>query len=276
MLDNPGSSRIKKVAALGGRSARAKTGLILVDGPQAVRELLQWRAPDVQDAYFTESAADRHPELYEAARESVRFVHLMSEQVSHKMSSESQGIVAVAEAGAIGGGVSLEGLLASAVAGAGFLVMLPETQDPGNLGTIIRTADAMGAAGVLLGRGTVEAGNPKVIRSSAGSVFHLPVLRVAFDEGAAATRDAGIRLLGTALAGTSVALPALLDADELTGPHAWAFGNEARGLSGDEQRACDALVHIPMAGAAESLNVAASAAMCLFASSCAAQASAAA
>lgn len=268
MLDNPRSTRIKKVAALGGRSARKKTGRILVDGPGAVRELVQFRADTVEDIYFTEDAAARHPELYEASLLEVRHVHLVSDQVAQKIGVESQGVVAVASADAIGsGGLSLADQAGAVASDGGFVVVLPETQDPGNLGTIIRTADAMGAAAVLLGRGTCEVGNPKVIRSSAGSVFHLPVFDEGFEDASGVLKEAGIQLLGTALDATSEALPALICSGALKAPHAWVFGNEARGLSDLEREACTALVHIPMAGSAESLNVAASAAMCLFASS---------
>lgn len=271
MLDNPRSERIKKVAALSGRSARKKAGLILVEGPQAVGELLRFRPDSISDVYFTQSFADRHPDLYEGIRREVRWFHLVSDQVARKISAESQGVAAVASATAIGGqGEPLEDELGAVASGSGFMVILPETQDPGNLGTMIRTADAMGAAAVVLGHGTCEVGNPKVIRSSAGSVFHLPVYEEDFGRLTALARERGITVLGTALSDASKSLPAMLEDGELARAHAWVFGNEARGLSDEQRELCDVLVHIPMAGAAESLNVAASASMCLFASSLAA------
>lgn len=266
MLDNPRSDRIKRVAALGGRSARKKTGLVLAEGPQAVRELIRFHPGSVRDVYVTERFLEVHPELYQEVQGVTRFVHLASDAVMGKVSAEAQGVVAVAEAAALVREWRPEP--------GQFVVLLPETQDPGNLGTLIRTADAMGASAVFLGRGTCELLNPKVIRASAGSVFHLPVIQQDYFESVQGLRDRGFLLLGTALSEFSVSLDSLLlegvadrNGSSLGGAHAWVFGNEARGLSSAQAQALDQLVHIEMAGHAESLNVAAAAAMCLFASS---------
>ena len=142
--------------------------------------------------------------------------------------------------------------------------MLAEAQDPGNAGTIIRTADAAGADAVVLVRGSVDATNPKVVRSTAGSLFHLPVLT-----------GAGLGEVLEALDGAGLAVLAadgngpvnLFDADELLArPCAWLFGNEARGLAPEALERAEAVVSVPVLGAAESLNVAAAAAVCLYAS----------
>ncbi len=269
MLDNPRSDRIRKVAALSGRSARKKTGRVLVEGPQSVQELVKFRPGSITDVYLTEKFTQDHADLAGEISQAVRFVHQVSLPVMAKISGESQGVVAVAHNWAIG---DQEESLQEVVAGLGrgssqFLVVLPETQDPGNLGTIIRTSVAMGASAILLGVGTVEPGNPKVIRSSAGSVFQLPILHVDFDRAAQVLRKFDVPLLGTFLRSDTVSLPELIAADTLKEPHAWVFGNEARGLSPQEADACATLVRIPMAGGVDSLNVAASAAICTFASS---------
>ncbi len=133
-------------------------------------------------------------------------------------------------------------------------------QDPGNLGTILRTADAAGASAVLVGPGTTDAFGPKVTRASMGSSLHLPI--VPFTDLVAlrrATQAGGMRW--------AAAVPrsgqALYDAD-LTGPLCWWIGNEARGLSPDLLALADLQLEIPMPGRAESLNAASAAAVCLF------------
>lgn len=168
-----------------------------------------------------------------------------------------------ADAEAAGAESAGEGL-AERLAGARLVAVLAEAQDPGNAGTIIRTADAAGADAVVLVRGSVDATNPKVVRSTAGSLFHLPVLR-----------GAGLEKVLEALDGAGLAVLAadgsgpvgLFDADELLArPCAWLFGNEARGLAPEALERAEAVVSVPVLGAAESLNVAAAAAVCLYAS----------
>jgi RNA methyltransferase, TrmH family len=135
-----------------------------------------------------------------------------------------------------------------------------EIGEPGNAGTLIRIADAMGAAAVIFGGHSVDPYNGKCLRASAGSVFSIPVV-VAPDSGAAVTalQAAGLRVLATAVDGEHS-----LDDVELAGPTAWLFGAEAHGLSPQLARQADDRVAIPMSGGAQSLNVAAAAAICLY------------
>ncbi len=265
MLANPRADRVRRTAALSGRSARSRAGRILVEGPQAIRELLAHRASAVEDVYVSKAAADAHPDVLALARKATRFVHLTTTEVAEALSPDSQGIVAVADDTAI-----VRELGAIPVGST--LVLLAQGRDPGNVGTIIRTADAMGAAALLTVSGTVDVASPKVIRSTAGSVFHLPIVPLPTYEAAAATiHEAGGLVLGTSGGLGTLDLVDLLEesragAGPLAGTHAWALGNEAKGLSAAELDACDALVSIPMTGGAESLNVASAAAMCLFAS----------
>lgn len=284
VLDNPHAERVRKVAGLAGRSARQRSGLLLVEGPQAVRELLLHRAPHVRDVYLGEDARSRHPDIVRAALEATRWVHSVTDEVSHVLSPDAQGVVAVARATAVADGTVPEAGRAwpdrvwadpgSGNTDAGELVVvLADAQDPGNVGTVIRTADAMGARGVVLTQGSVDPRAPKVVRSSAGSVFHLPVItRVDLDAVVEALHARGCVVVGTSGRDGSLDLSELLD-DALTttpsllgGPHAWVMGNEARGLSEQQEDLCDVLVRVPMTGAAESLNVASAASMCLFAS----------
>ncbi|QNJ91051.1 RNA methyltransferase [Mycolicibacterium fluoranthenivorans] len=154
--------------------------------------------------------------------------------------------------------------LAQVLSGAPRLVAVAvETSEPGNAGTLIRLADAMGADAVILAGNSVDPYNGKCLRSSAGSIFGVPVVQ-APDTGALITalRDAGLQVLATTLDGETP-----LPAAELTTPTAWLFGSEAHGLAPEVAAAADHRVTIPMQGSAESLNIAAAAAICLYQSS---------
>lgn len=135
--------------------------------------------------------------------------------------------------------------------------------EPGNAGTLIRIADAMGAGAVILAGQSVDPYNGKCLRASAGSIFHLPVVEEP-DAVAAVTalRQAGLQVLATAL-DDAVDLSGV----DLSGPTAWLFGPEAHGLPADIAALADRRVRIEMPGHAESLNVAAAAAICLYQSS---------
>jgi len=136
--------------------------------------------------------------------------------------------------------------------------------DPGNAGTIIRAADAAGADAVVLVRGSVDPTAPKVVRSTAGSLFHLPVVTgVALDDAVTALHNAGLTVLAADGRGDFD----LFEAESLLeAPSAWLLGNEAHGLPSEALSRADAVVSIPIYGKAESLNVAAAAAVCLYAS----------
>ncbi|WP_026460891.1 TrmH family RNA methyltransferase [Schaalia suimastitidis] len=270
LLANPRADRVKKVAGLAGRSARSRSGLVLVEGPQAVRELLKYRPASVRDVYITQELLRADASMAELAYGATKWVHPVTSDVARAMSGDAQGILAVASAACI------ERELPPVAVGASLsLLALAQGRDPGNVGTMIRTADAMGASAVVVVSGTVDVTSPKVVRSSAGSVFHLPIVPV---DSFAALKDMamryGVLLLGTAGGADSQSLVDL-SADAIRGrgplaaPHAWVMGNEAQGLSVDEREACDYLVRIPMTGDAESLNVASAAAICLYASQCA-------
>ncbi|MDO4792101.1 MAG: RNA methyltransferase [Buchananella hordeovulneris] len=277
------------MAALSGRSARSRAGLILVEGPQAVRELLAHRAEFVRDVYFGESAAKRYPELVEAARRATRFVHLATDGVAAVMSGDAQGVIAVADVAAVRSALETDAPQ--------LVVVLAEAQDPGNVGTIIRLADACGAQAIYVAKGGADVTSPKVIRASVGSVFHLPVIS-GLEYGAVldSVRQHGLQVLAAhgygqvsleelmeraviAHSGVGAAAPEVGSAGagaggnvghqelpELGSPTAWVFGNEARGLSPAQLESCDAQVKIALRGHAESFNVAGAAAILLHAS----------
>ncbi len=271
ILDNPDSARVARVAGLARRHARDKYERFLVEGPRGVGEAVRHAAAHVHDLYLTPEAADRHADILARARAAGLYTHTVTPRVMAAMSADAQGVLAVVATTALaagpqpqeGGAGAGEGL-AERLAGARLVAVLAEAQDPGNAGTIIRTADAAGADAVVLVRGSVDATNPKVVRSTAGSLFHLPVLTGAgLGEVLGALDGAGLAVLAADGSGPVN----LFDADELLArPCAWLFGNEARGLAPEALERAEAVVSVPVLGAAESLNVAAAAAVCLYAS----------
>lgn len=268
-ITSPRSDRVRRIAALSGRSVRRRTGMVRVDGPQAVRSLLAERPSDARELYLTPGADAAHPELRELAERtdvSVREVGdeiiramVRSEDADHGSDdvASPQGAIAVAERPADDWAAAVADLPAE---GAVTVLVLEEVRDPGNVGTLIRAADAAGADLVVLSQGCADVWAPKVIRSSAGSLFHVPVVSGApIIDLLAALRDRGIRI-----AATSGHAASDLFALDLPERLAWVMGNEARGVSGALLDAADLAVRIPLAGRAESLNVATAATVCLF------------
>lgn len=214
----------------------------------------------VRELFATRAAVERHPDLAAAAAQAVE-VQMVSGEVMGALCQTvtPQGIVAVCN--------FLHQQLPEVVAGNPRLVaVLADARDPGNVGTVIRAADAAGADAVVLAGATVDPYNGKCVRATAGSLFHVPFAAgVAADAAIGALREAGLLIL--AADGTATAD---LDAAEHEGflgsPTAWIFGNEAWGLPPEVRRLADHVVRVPIYGRAESLNLAAAAAVCLYAS----------
>ncbi len=148
-------------------------------------------------------------------------------------------------------------------------VILANVRDPGNAGTVLRTADAAGAGGVIFSDASVDPYNSKCVRASAGSLFHLPIVTgTRLEEAVAALREAGLRVLA-ADGRAGQPLDEVAPGGVLAQPTAWLFGNEAWGLPADLLALADGAVAVPIYGRAESLNLAAAAAVCLYASAAA-------
>ena len=219
-----------------------------------MRELLATAEP--LELYATAEAAARNADILSGYS-----VQLVSEKVAASLSETvtPQGLIAVASL--------LDTDLERALGGTPQLVaVLVEPRDPGNVGTIIRLADAAGADAVVLVGDSVDPHNGKCVRASVGSHFHLPIA-VAPSPAAAfqSLRDRGLRQIATS-AGGARTLDALLDDATLSRPHAWVYGNESRGLGAEVLSHCDDVVAIPIYGRAESLNLASAAAITLYAS----------
>lgn len=243
------NARLAAARRLTRRSARRETGRFLAEGAQAVREALA--AGAVLECFATAAAMQRHPDLTRTASEiSDRDAAALSETVT------PQGLVAVCRLD--------PAPLVPALAGARLVAVLVEPNDPGNLGAVLRTADAAGADAVVV-CGGVDPYNGKAVRASAGSVFHLPVVEASADALVTAARAAGCAVLATTGAADDD-LDALDDAGVLSRPTVWLFGTEAHGLPDEVLAAADRRVRVPIHGRAESLNLAAAAAICLYAS----------
>ncbi|TWP33350.1 TrmH family RNA methyltransferase [Leekyejoonella antrihumi] len=257
MLTNPRAERVKAVHALGRRSARLRAGRFVAEGPQAVRELLGFRPETVLDVYGDPEGGARHTALIESARTAGIPVHECSPDVLGAMSDTQhpQGILAVCRPVDVPLAAALDG-------GPGFVVVLTHVRDPGNAGTVIRGADATGARCVVVSDASVDIYNPKVVRSSVGSLWHLPIsIGESIETILAVCRDRGLRVLAADGGGTD-----LLPDVELQTPHAWVMGNEAWGLDPQIRSLCDQVVRVPIYGRAESLNLAMAATCCMYAS----------
>lgn len=227
---------------------RRRAARFLAEGPNLVEAAL--RRGLVSEVFATEAAQDRFSALLTDAP-----VQLVTERAAKALSDTVTpvGLVAVCRLPE----VCLDDVLAAAPR----LIAVPvQISEPGNAGTLIRTADAMGADAVVLAGDSVDPYNSKCLRASAGSIFSVPVITES-DEAATVARlqAAGLQVLATTIDGE-----ANLDHIDLSPPTAWLFGPEAHGLSTELAAAADHRVHIPMPGHSESLNIASAASICLY------------
>lgn len=231
---------------------RVRAHRFLAEGPNLVAAATARGL--VRDVFVTEAAAARHESLLGAQNAPV---HLVTERAAKVLSDTvtPAGLVAVCDMPGT--------LLTDVLAGSPRLVAVAvEIGEPGNAGTLIRIADAMGAAAVILAGHSVDPYNGKCLRASAGSIFSVPVVVEADTNAAvAALRATGLQVLASTVDGER----ALDEAEQLLErPTAWLFGPESHGLPTEIAGQADHRVRIPMSGGAESLNVAAAAAICLY------------
>jgi TrmH family RNA methyltransferase len=249
----PRTPRVVAARRLQRRRDRDETGRFLAEGPQAVREAL--RASAVVELFGTAAAFQRYADLVAEAPEA----SVVTEEAVKALAEtvQPQGLVAVCEQF----DVSLSDALAKRPR---LVAVVAEVRDPGNAGTILRTADAAGADAVIFAGDAVDPYNGKCVRASAGSLFHVEVIRsplAVVDD----LRSSGLQVLATTGYGADD-LDSLLDDGVLSAPTAWLFGSEAHGLPEALLEAADRRVRVPIYGGAESLNLAAAAAVCLYAS----------
>ncbi|MEV8285685.1 MULTISPECIES: TrmH family RNA methyltransferase [Streptomyces] len=264
-LISPRSPRVTAARRLARRAFRGKERRFIAEGPQAVREAVGHRGddgvPTLIELFTTVEAAERYAGIVDAARAAGAQVHHADDAVVADLSQTvtPQGLIGVCR--------FLDSPFESVLRARPRLVaVLANVRDPGNAGTVLRCADAAGADAVVLTDASVDLYNPKSVRASVGSLFHLPVaVGVPVEEAVTGLRGAGVRVLAADGAG-DMDLDDELDAGTMGVPTAWIFGNEAWGLPAETRALADAVLRVPIHGKAESLNLATAAAVCLYAS----------
>lgn len=242
------SARVAAAVKLHRHIGRRRAARCLAEGPNLVEAAL--RRGVVSEVFATEIAAERFSGLLADAS-----VQLVTERAAKALSDTVTpvGLVAVCSIPEVD--------LGDVLAGRPMLLAVPVgVSEPGNAGSVIRVADAMGADAVVLAGHSVDPYNGKCLRASAGSIFSIPVVsRPEGPDTVTEIRKAGLQVLATTLDGD-----VSLDTVDLTIPTAWLFGPEAHGLPVDLVDQATHRVHIPMRGSAESLNIASAASICLY------------
>jgi len=257
---SPRSARVVAVRALSKRAARRESGTFLVEGPQAVREALAWGhvRGEVISLYATEEASHRLDFLAESSTS----ITIVEERILNAMADTitPQGVIAICKLP----DENLQSIFSGHAPR--LLAVLVNVRDPGNVGTAIRSADAAGADGVIISAESVDPWSPKAVRSSAGSLWHLPIIAEAELSSTVAELSArGFQILA-ADTGGSIGLEEIEAAGKLKAPTAWLFGNEAWGLPNEVRALADVVVSLPIFGNAESLNLSMAATLALYSS----------
>ncbi|MFU0572545.1 MULTISPECIES: TrmH family RNA methyltransferase [Gardnerella] len=289
LIDNPHSERVRRLVALGrGNSHDFKR--FLVEGPQSVREAVRYASDSISDIYVTKDACINNEEetnqssslqaIIKEALSKDLYVHPVESNIMQKISSDSQGIVAVSDAQSLdetylGEFKNLQksvrtedSVLAGNANNPLLIAACWQVRDPGNAGAIIRVADVAGCDAVVFVDDCVSRWNSKLVRSTAGSLFHLPVVQLSVQDWFDYAKKSNIRVIAADIYGTDqlkpVPFPKILANTELTSSSlAILFGNEARGLPQEILQQVDNISIIPIYGKAESMNLATSAAVML-------------
>jgi RNA methyltransferase, TrmH family len=253
MITSTQNKRVARAVRLKKRAMRERDRRFLLEGVQGIVEALSSGA-SVEEIFTTLSGEPLDEVTRLAAKAAVPIRPVNGEVMGHLTSTVTpQGVVAVAE---------FVDVPLSDVEGGGCVPVLVEVRDPGNAGTILRSADAAGAEAVIFTTSSVDVYNPKTVRATAGSLFHVPVVREhALEEVVETLSGRGYAVFAADAGGR-----AAIDEVDLTGPTAVMFGNEARGLSAEARALADDTLRIPIRGRAESLNLAAAATLVMFAS----------
>lgn len=287
LITSVNNQRVKEVANLKQKKYRTESGTFFAEGLRAVEEAVQYA--DVTELFYTEAEAGRLDEVLKAAgnvpadtkeksgnknnanhnnagtakkrNEAANGIRMyqVDEKVMAKLSDTKapQGVLAVIRTPEQNLWQLRPGNASDNNAP---VIILDRVQDPGNLGTIIRTADAVGALGLILLEGCVDAYSPKVVRASMGSLFHLPVVQdVTAEEALTWCYRNGYEPAATALKNAQNVYKA-----DISKKMAFLFGNEANGVAEELQAAAETRLFIPMTGLAESMNVAMAAGIILF------------
>ena len=255
VLTNVRAPKVARARRLLKRGLRESDGLFLAEGPQACREAAL--AGKLTELFLTQEAFDRYSDIVAEVEKSGANITVCTGAVIEQFSSTvtPQGMTAVVQMWEQNPADIFQ-------PGTKLAVALTAVRDPGNAGSVIRVADAAGADGVIMSNDSVDLFNPKVVRSSVGSIFHLPIATgQELAETVAEARAAGMQVLAADAGGVS-----LYGDVNLAKPTLWVFGNEAWGIPQEVLDLVDQVVSIPIYGQAESLNLATASAVCLYAS----------
>lgn len=257
-ISSPANKLIKQAISLKQKKYRDSLGMFIAEGVRLLEECVDAGWP-VETCIYTEVAAtrDRTRNLIDRLEKLHCQMVVVPESIYNKISDteKPQGILVILKKRQ----ATLEGLI-SAAGKLPLIIVMDGIQDPGNVGTIIRTADAAGCTGVALLKGAADIYAGKTVRATMGSLFHLPVAEgVALQELITGLRRAGISILATSLQKSDVYYET-----NLKGSVAIVLGNEGQGVSNELLEAADACVHIPLVGKAESLNVAVASGILLY------------
>ena len=247
IISSTKNEKIKELAKLQTAKGRKKAGMYLLEGEHLVEEAIKEKAP-IELIVVSSNRREDYQYLLEQTEINVLVV---SQEVFQKLSmtETTQGILAA---------VNIENQAEPPCSGR--IIVLDAVQDPGNLGTIVRTADAAGFDAVVLGAGTVDLYNDKVIRSMQGSHFHIPVFQADLREYLPVLKKQRVEVAVTALHRDSKDYSILQGKSDV----AIVVGNEGQGVSSEVIELADAVVTIPMFGKAESLNVAIASALLMY------------
>ncbi|MBP3223534.1 MAG: RNA methyltransferase [Actinomycetaceae bacterium] len=251
--------QLEKIRKLYKRENRRKFSQTIVEGPHSVRELLVHASFLVRDVYMTPDFSERHPGVYEIIKNSDVYVHSIRENQLEKITRDSQGVFAHIN-------IPQQWSVKEAMNNVDVGISLARISDPGNLGTIIRSADAAGVDAIFICDDSVDVFSPKVIRSCVGSLFHIPVVTdCCLQDVIDRAKELNINVFAADGYGdvslyecliSSMSEDSSVKKLNLRAPTLWVMGNEAHGFEGIECEGLDARISIPIYGQAESLNVA--------------------
>jgi len=238
-IESKNNNLFKEIKKLKEKKHRIKSNKYLIEGLRFVEEAIKSKV-SIDSIIFTESFKEKNPDLFLKINENIKLIQMNETLLKQLCSTENpQGIVGV---------INMQN---KELKSGELVVLVDKVQDPGNMGTIIRTAHAAGAAGIVMTKGTVDIYNDKTLRSTMGSIFYIPIVEDNSLDFVKSLKKEGYKLVVSSLQGKNNFFE-----ENLQGKVMIAVGNEGNGVSDEVYDIADIKVKIPMPGEAESLNVA--------------------
>lgn len=238
-IESKNNNLFKEIKKLKEKKHRIKSNKYLIEGLRFVEEAIKSKV-SIDSIIFTESFKEKNPDLFLKINDNIKLIQMNEALLKQLCSTENpQGIVGV---------INMQN---KELKSGELVVLVDKVQDPGNMGTIIRTAHAAGAAGIVMTKGTVDIYNDKTLRSTMGSIFYIPIVEDDSLDFVKSLKKEGYKLVVSSLQGKNNFFE-----ENLKGKVMIAVGNEGNGVSDEVYDIADIKVKIPMPGEAESLNVA--------------------